>query len=253
MLLEPIQIPTHCPCCNSKLEFVNDQLFCRNTACEAQLSKKLEQFAKVLGIKGLGPKSLEKLDLTDLTELFYLEVDEVARALGSEKVSEKLLAEVDKARNADLQTVLAAFSIPLIGETASKKICSVVNNVDEITEEKCKEAGLGEKATANLMNWLETEFLEMREYLPFSFKVTESRNRENAGETVCITGKLTSFKTKSEAHKALELAGYKPVDAVTKSLKYLVDEANDNSSKRQKAEQYGITIIHNLIEFLNKR
>jgi NAD-dependent DNA ligase len=63
---------------------------------------------------------------------------------------------------------------------------------------------------------------------------------------------LTSFKTKSEASEALVTAGYRVVDSVTKALSYLVDEANDNSSKRKKAEQYGITIVDNLTQFLKK-
>jgi NAD-dependent DNA ligase len=39
-----IKIPTNCPCCEYTLELVNDQLFCRNQACGAQLGKKLEHF-----------------------------------------------------------------------------------------------------------------------------------------------------------------------------------------------------------------
>lgn len=251
MLSEPIKIPTHCPCCSSLLALVKDQLFCRNSSCDAQLSKKLEHFVKVLGIKGLGPKSLVKLSLNDLAELFYLDVEDLTEALGSRKIAEKLLEEVEKAKTADLQTVLASFSIPLIGETASKKICSVVTNIDEITDESCKAAGLGEKATNNLMTWLNTEFREIRDFLPFSYTVTQKRNISgNTGKTVCITGKLTSFKTKSEAHQALEEAGYIPVDSVTKTLNFLVDEANDNSSKRKKADEYRITIIEDLQTFL---
>lgn len=250
MALTPIEIPTHCPCCSSELAFVNDQLFCRNSSCEAQLSKKLEHFVKVLGIKGLGPKSLEKLNLSDLTEIFYLKQADFAAALGSEKLAEKLLEEVDKSKQSPLHTVLASFSIPLIGETASKKLSAVVSHIDEITAEKCKEAGLGEKATTNLLSWLNTEFQEIRSFLPFSFKSSSTGTSSNAGATVCITGKLTSFKTKAQAHEALIAAGYSPVDSVTKTLKFLVDEAGDNSSKRQKADQYGITIIPNLKTFL---
>lgn len=246
-----IEIPTHCPCCASKLEVVNTQLFCRNSSCEAQLYKKLEHFAKVLGIKGLGPKTIDKLGLSDIPELFYLGLEDFSSALGSDKLAEKLLEEVDKARKAPLHLVLASFSIPLIGDTASRKICSVIASVEDITVEKCKEAGLGDKATANLMAWKDTDLAEMREFLPFSFKVEKTNlNRENAGATVCITGKLTSYKTKSEAHEALLNAGYTPVDSVTKTTKYLVDETGGTSSKRQKAEQYGIHIITNLTQFL---
>jgi len=247
-----IEIPTNCPCCDYTLEWVNDQLFCRNTACSAQLNKKLEHFCKTLGIKGFGPKTVEKLQISDITEIYYLDVQQVAEGLNSERMAEKLLDEIERSKGADLATVLAAFSIPLIGNTASTKICSVVSHIDEITYEKCKQAGLGEKATANLLTWIETEYTELKEFLPFSFRSNVQVTSAVDGPTVCITGKLTSFKTKSAANEALVAAGYKVVDSVTKTLGYLIDEANDNSSKRKKAEQYGITIVDNLIQFLQK-
>lgn len=247
-----IQIPTNCPCCSYTLELVNDQLFCRNTSCGAQLSKKLEHFCKVLGIKGMGPKTVEKLQISDLTELFYLEPSDLVEALGSEKIAEKLYQEIDGARGADLSTVLQSFSIPLIGSTASNKITQVVDHIDEINLETCKEAGLGDKATQNLMNWLNTEFKEMKEFLPFSFS-SSKQNTSNADKpTVCITGKLKSCKTKAEAGRLLEQFGYKVVESVTKTLDFLVDEANDNSSKRKKAEEYGINIINDLNQLLKK-
>lgn len=248
-----IQIPTHCPACDYPLETVNQQLFCRNTACSAQLNKKLENFAKVLGIKGLGPKSIEKLNLSDLIELFYLDRASAIEALGSEKVVDKLLDEIERAKNADLATVLASMSIPLVGGTASKKIASVVNSIEEITPEKCKEAGLGEKVTENLINWISIEYQEMKEFLPFSFKSTPVVASNKTGETICITGKLTSYKKKSDATELLEAAGFTVVESVTKSLTYLVDEEDKGSSKRQKAEQYGVTIVTNLNDFLNSK
>lgn len=246
-----IEIPTKCPCCDYTLELVNDQLFCRNQACPAQLNKKLEHFCKVLSIKGFGPKTLEKLELSDITELFYLDYDSVAVALGSQRMAAKLLEEIEKAKNADLATVLAAFSIPLIGETAATKIAAAVGHIEEITQDVCKSAGLGEKATANLLNWFDSEYQELKEFLPFSFKSSKKPMLDNA-KTVCITGKLTSFKTKSEASKKLAEAGYKVVESVTKTLDYLVDEQNNNSAKRTKAEEYGIRIINNLNNFLEE-
>jgi NAD-dependent DNA ligase len=247
-----IEIPTNCPCCEYTLEWVNDQLFCRNTACSAQLSAKVEHFCKTLGIKGFGPKTVEKLQISDITEIYYLDVQQVAEVLNSERTAIKLLDEIERSKTADLATVLAAFSIPLIGGTASTKICGVVSHIDEITHEKCKESGLGEKATLNLLTWIETEYTELKEFLPFSFRSNVQVTSVVDGSTVCITGKLTSFKTKSAANEALAAAGYKVVDSVTKTLDYLIDEANDNSSKRKKAEQYGITIVDNLIQFLQK-
>lgn len=247
-----IEIPTTCPCCDYKLELVKDQLFCRNTSCSAQLNKKLEHFCKTLSIKGLGPKSLEKLNLADITEIFYLDLLDVSTALGSEKTALKLLDEIERAKQADLATVLASFSIPLVGGTASAKIASVVATIEEITLEKCKEAGLGEKVTNNLLSWLDSEYQELKEFLPFSFKPMKKTSNTSLKGIVCITGKLTSYKNKAEATQLLVDAGYSVSDSLTKKTTILVDEENKGSSKRKKAEEYGITIVTNLNDLLKE-
>lgn len=240
--------PTECPTCGYPIERVNDQIFCRNTSCEAQVFGKLLHFVKTLGIKGLGPKTLEKLQLVDINHLFYLDPEDALKALGSEKVVTKILAEIESAKKASLATVLHSFGVPLIGNTAGTKLSKVVNNLDQLTTEKCKEAGLGEKATANLMEWFNTEYQELKEFLPFKFETQCSKLPE--GEVICITGKLSSYKTKAEATTILTSLGYRVVDNVTKTTNYLVDEDNKNSSKRQKADEYLIPIITNLNDFI---
>lgn len=246
-----IEEPTTCPCCEYPLTKINDQLFCKNTACSAQVAKKLEHFCKVLGIKGLGPKTIEKLQIQEVTELYYLDQDDVISVLG-EKTAAKVLDEIERSKSADLATVLASLSIPLIGETASQKVCSVVSDISEINRETCKEAGLGDKATDNLITWLEYEGKDILEFLPFTFK----SNKKSSGtqlKTVCITGKLKSFKKKADAEGALAAAGYKLVDSLTKTTDYLVDEGNSNSTKRATAEKYGIPIITDLNDLLGNK
>ena len=247
-----IEIPTQCPCCDSTLELVNDQLFCKNSGCPAQLNKKVEHFCKTLGIKGFGPKTVEKLQLQDLTEIFFLELEDVTAALDSEKMAAKLLGEIEAAKTAKLDKLLAAFSIPLFGTTAATKLCAVIESIDDITPEICKEAGLGDKVTANLISWLNTEFLEVREFLPFDFQTTANASNTDNAKSICITGKLASYKTKAEATNALQSAGYKVVESVNKITDYLVDEGDKGSAKRKKAEELGIPIITNLNDFLKE-
>lgn len=249
--MQKIDIPQNCPCCSYTLISINSQLYCRNRDCSAQLAKKIENMSKVLSIKGLGPATIIKLGLNDITEVFYLDRDTVIGLLGT-KVADKLLDEIEKSKNADLATVLSSMSIPLMGTTASKKIASVVNSIEEITPDKCREAGLGEKVIENLINWISTEYQEMKEFLPFSFKSTPVISSKEAIGTVCITGKLTSYKNKAEATKLLEAAGFKVVESVTKTLSYLIDEEDKGSSKRQKAEQYGVTIVTNIHDLLER-
>lgn len=246
-----IQIPTHCPSCASPLEWVNDQLFCRNSSCSAQLNKKLEHFTKTLGIKGFGPKTVEKLSLECISDIFFLSKQYLTEQLGSEKVADKLYQEIERSVSSDLATVLASFSIPLIGATASKKISSVVNHISEINQETCRQAGLGEKATNNLVTFLENEFPELEPFLPFSFS-SGTKSSVNNKPAVCITGKLKTFKTKAEAAGELLAMGFSVVESVTKTTQYLVDEENKGSSKRIKADQLGIPIINNLKTFLKE-
>lgn len=246
-----IEIPTHCPCCNYKLELVNDQLFCRNQACDAQLLKRIEHFCKSMGIKGMGIKTIEKLELTDITELYYLDISELSSQLGSKKIAEKLIEEIDHSRNATLEQILPSMSISLVGNTASQKICSVVNHINEINLETCKKAGLGDKVTQNLLDWLKTDFQEMRQFLPFSF-YSKIKTIQTEAKSVCITGKLSSFKTKAEAYKKLTEYGFRITESINKATDYLVDENDKSSTKRKKAEELGIKIITNLNNFLRE-
>lgn len=250
--MQKIEIPTTCPCCSYELVFVNDQLFCRNTACSAQLNKKLENFCKVLSIKGFGPKTIEKLNLADITELFYLDRDLVIEALG-EKVADKLLDEIERSKGADLATVIAAFSIHLVGGTAAKKIATVVSKIEEITQETCKIAGLGAKVTENLLTWIDTDYQEIKEFLPFTFTSGKQKAVNADSKRVCITGKLKSFKKKADAESSLSAAGFTLVDSVTKTTDYLVDEEGKMSSKREKAVSYGITIISDINILLKEK
>ena len=248
MTLKVIEIPTNCPCCDYKLELVNDQLFCRNSLCTAQTNGKVVHFAKTLNIKGLGPSTVEKLGLDSVLDIYYLDLDEVSQLIG-EKLATKLLNEIELSKTTSLAQALAAFSIPLVGITTSEKLTKVISGFDEISFSKCKEAGLGEKASNNLMEWFTTEYREIRDFLPFQFKESGNVILDD-NKIVCITGKLKSVKTKKEAEVLLNARGYTVVDNLTKSVKILIDESDKISSKRSKAESMGIPIITNLSEFL---
>jgi len=242
--------PTNCPVCDSKLELVNDQLFCRNASCEAKVAKKIEHFAKTLKIKGLGPATIEKLGLSSIMEIYSLNKELAEEDLGS-KIAIKLFQEIEYSKSASFATVLAGMSIPLIGSTAASKLAEHVNSFDDISEVACKAAGIGEKATNSLQDWLYYEYPELKEFLPFKFDRFVSKPDVNS-QTICISGKLSSFSTKSKAAEALEAKGFRVTDNLTKTVDFLVDEENKGSSKRVKAESYGITVISDLNYFISQ-
>ena len=245
--------PTNCPACNSVLEFVGDQLFCMNSSCSAKSAKRLEHFAKTLKIRGLGPSTIERLGLDDYEDIYSLTQEEISFLLDSEKLGTKLHNEIQKSKSVDLITLLPAFSIPLIGSSASNKLAKHISSLSEITPEICSEAGLGPKAASNLMDWLVNTFHFQGYYnLPFTFtcnKRAEVTNTDTKG-TVCITGKLKSYPTKAAAQQVLIKSGYLVKDNLTKDVTILVNESGIASAKTKKAEQMGITINQNLKELI---
>lgn len=240
-----IQPPTECPSCQSKLVWVNDQLYCKSDECGDRMYKAVEHFASTLKIKGLGPSSIRKLDIRTPVEIYSL--DDMDERLGSSKLAEKLAVEIENSKAAPLNMVLPALGIPLIGQTASDKLSKVVDSLYDVTSEICKEAGLGEKATNNLMGFLQTFDYE----LPFSYLFAK-KSEPTKTEVVCITGKLISFKTKAAATEALEARGYTVKSSVTKDVTILVNEGGEESAKTVKARESGVTIVNNLKQYLGE-
>jgi NAD-dependent DNA ligase len=236
MIIEP---PNVCPSCESKLAIENNILYCRNNLCPAQGQKLVENFAKNMKILGLGPASIKKLDFTSIYDIYDCSQEYIVDRLG-EALGCKLYKNIENSKGASLNQVLPSLGIPLIGKTAAEKICSVAAHISDITPELATST-LGPVAASNLISWLE---MEAWETLPFSF----ASEKVKSGRTVCITGKLKSFKTKSEAAKYLEGKGYKVVDSITKTTEILVNESGIESEKTKKASANGTLIVNNILE-----
>ena len=93
--------PTNCPSCMTELVWEKDQLFCHNTNCSGKTSKKIEHFAKALKIKGLGPRTVQKLKIDSIFDLYELPLEIMIEALQSEKLAVKLHREIENSKLAD--------------------------------------------------------------------------------------------------------------------------------------------------------
>lgn len=245
-----IEIPSKCPSCTKELELVNGQLFCRNAECPARTSKALVHFTSVLKIKGVGPKSLDKLGFTSPIELYNTPIEYFIEILG-EKVAFKIYKEIVESKKADLRIVLQALGINRIGETASRKISQVVSHISEINEETCTAAGLGRVDTGILVTWLNNN-KELLDSLPFTFNSINTQ--KPLGKTkgcVCITGHLRNFNNRNDAKKYLENLGYTITDTVSAKTTALICEEDKESTKTTQAKARNIPIL--TIESLIKR
>ena len=252
--MQKIIPPTNCPSCNSVLEWKKDMLYCISDTCGVKSQKSIEHWAKTLKIKGLGPATIEKLNIDTLMDIYEIPGQYIELALGSEKLATKLFGEIEKSKSLPLNKVLPAFGIPLIGNSASGKLCSVIQTLEELTPSKCKEAGLGPKATSNLMEWLEGEYENnIKPRMKFEPKSEQRVERPVANKgIVCISGKLSSVKTKAVAETLLTEAGYTVKSSLTKDVTILINESGIESAKTTKARKSGVTIVEDLNELLEK-
>ncbi|AXC40222.1 NAD-dependent DNA ligase [Salmonella phage S133] len=253
-----IEIPTQCPSCGSKLDLVNGQLFCRNkSSCPAQSSKLIENFCTKMKLKGFGPKTIEKLELTKISELFYLTEEDLVGAVGS-KVAAKLISELNTKVRGDIDfgSVLGSLGIPLIGEVAAKKLSQNCTSFHDVKADG--------KAGENYKTWLNSPQGKDVIELPWKFStgirgtkadiiITDDLVAQPNGITVCITGSLQDFANRTDATNYLESLGYTVKKSVTKDVKYLIceDESKRSSSSYKKAETNGIEIL-SIKELLEK-
>jgi len=233
-----IKAPTNCPSCNSLLKTVGEQLYCTNEECGDKQYKNVEHFCKTIKIKGLGPSTIKFLDIRTINEIYELD-------LPAGKTYKNIAIEIEKSKLATLNVLLPALGIPLIGQTATDKLANVVDTLQEVTELKCREAGLGEKATSNLMDFL----FDFDYDLPFDFKFAK---KTATNGIVCITGKLTSYKNKAEATKVLQARGYAVRPSITKETTILINESGEETAKVIKARASSITVVNNINIFLGE-
>lgn len=232
-----VEIPDTCPQCGSPIVRINEQLFCKNPDCFGVIFKRIENFAKVLKIKGLGSKTIEKLGIESIEDIYRLNREDIVVGIG-EKLADKLLKEIDASKTVSFADFITAFSIPLISSGTASKLAKVVSSFGEINRESCKKAGVGDKATANLLNWLENTWPNLE--LPIIVIFQEPLKQKL---TVCISGKLTSFATKAEAEKWLLENNVEVVSSMSKKVEYLIKEDDKHSSKYDYAIKNDVPIV----------
>lgn len=151
---QPFDILAHlcdqCPACGGPIHrepgFV--AYLCKNVACPAQLTRRLEYFAKrgALEIDGLGgivaDKLVERGLVQDPLDLFDLRIEELGplnlgttedpRIFG-EKNARKVLDAIDQSKNLPLARWLHALAIPEVGETTAHDLAKILPDLESLT------------------------------------------------------------------------------------------------------------------------
>lgn len=203
-------------------------------ASSSDYKRLIEYFVKQLGVKGLGPKSIEKLNITHPSELFDNSID--WDILG--KNGFKILQELNRPK--PYETVLASLGIPGVGKSTAKVIAQKINRFDRLRDIEYESIrNIGPKTIDNILAWLDVNE-EWVSKLPYSLE-REPEYFEEDLIRVAISGKLDM--TKNDLREHLKEYGVVVKDGVTKDLDFLIS-SGENTSKTNRAKQYGIPIIN---------
>ncbi len=250
--------PDTCPVCDSPVERDGPLAFCSGgLACEAQLERAVEHYGsrKGLDIEGLGGERVAQLVdeglVEGLADLYRLEVDDLAELDGwGERSAEKLLAEIDDAREPPLDAFLAALGIPEVGESTARNVAREFGSVDALPLEDDADFDAFEERLQTVPDVGPTvahrarEFFESRENraaLDDLLHEVDPRDVEREegdapleGLTFVFTGSLSV--PRSDASDLVERHGGRVTSSVSSNTSYLVVGDSPGQNKRDDAD-----------------
>lgn len=223
-------------------DFIGEKVFRKGpklyTASQKGSSQKLtEHFIKTMEIKGLGPASVKKLDINHPIDIYR-----DTNAFGDLGVNgDKIIEEIERSKRKPYYRVLASLGIPGLGVTAAKKIIEKIpsfRNLRDIETTDIK--GIGHATKDSILSWLD-ENEDWVEKLPLQLEYISNVNDITvSSKKVCITGKLDM--TRNDLSQILSDKGFSVTTSVTKDC-YALIAGDTTSSKYQKAEKLGVSII----------
>lgn len=267
------KLPQVCPICGAKTEIIkendSEMLYCSNPNCEGKLINRLDHFCgkKGLDIKGLSKATLEKLVdwgwISNFSDIFNLQdyKEEWIKKPGfGEKSVDKILnAIVESANNINLENLLAAAGIPLVGRVMTKQLAKEYRGSYVAFREDVEGGydfsefeGIGVVMCDSILGYDYTELDTIYDMLEDEFNNNIQKTYNNNKEEVkslenlvfCITGKVNKFKNRDELKANIESKGGKVVGSVSKNVNYLINNDNTSTSaKNLKAKELGIKII----------
>ena len=257
---EKLDIPSHCPSCDSHLLHFEDEvaLRCINPRCPAQIMEGLIHFASrdTMNITGLGPSIVEKLFaanlVKDVADIYRLKEEDFLLLEGvKEKSAAKLYQAIQASKENSAEKLLFGLGIRHVGSKASQLLLQHFHSIENLAqadpEEVASIESLGGVIAKSLQTYFATEGSEilLRELKEAGVNLdykgqTVVADAALSGLTVVLTGKLERLK-RSEAKNKLESLGAKVTGSVSKKTDLVVAGA-DAGSKLQKAQELGIEV-----------
>ena len=256
----PIEMPTHCPACDSELVKPDGEAVtrCVNLTCPAQQLRTLIHYCSKAGldIEGLGRKYVEQLYdegmIETIPDLYSLERERLQDLDGwGEKSADNVLAALEGAKKPMLARFLAALGIRYIGEINATLLESHFHSLEKLRQATREELldidGIGEQAADSLVSYFGSERVaSMLDQLadggvrPVALEQTAA-DLALTGATIVFTGSLNRM-SRDEAKKLVKEHGGQIASSITKKVTHVV-AGEKAGSKLRKAEELGKSIL----------
>jgi len=251
-----------CPVCGSDLERKESEAdyYCTNPHCDAKKIESLIHFAsrKAMNIEGLGDRIIEQFyndklvqRIPDIYTLEQHKMDLVVKEGFGQKSIQKLLDNIDKSKENNLDKLLFGLGIRHVGEKVSSVLARNYPLLDDLftatKEELIHIDEIGDviadsvvsyfKDEANIQTLVELKMLGMN----MNYTSNTVEKAEFSSKTFVLTGKLELYK-RDEAKSLIESLGGNVSSSVSKKTDYVV-AGEDAGSKLKKAQELGVTIL----------
>ena len=167
------------------------------------------------------------------------------------KGTEKMLAELDKAKSQPLARVLVALSIRHVGPTAARALADAFRSMDALraasVDELAAVEGVGEEIGRSLRDWFTVDWhLEVlqawaRAGVCMADEAPEEASDVLAGLTIVVSGAMPGYDREG-AKEAITARGGKAAGSVSKKTS-LVVAGPGAGSKEKKAKELGVPVI----------
>jgi len=258
--------PRRCPSCGAATVIISTQkktervdfLHCTGSFCKAQTAGKIEHYAKVMEIDGLGSTIVDQLcehGVKTPVDLYRLTSSGMIRNVErlGEKGANKILQNIQDHKTVPLHTFLRALGIHNLGNHVSEEIGKHYTNIEDVlamTADDFRKLEKVDKLAESFVRDLKQATPMIRRLLDFvtiSSQAPQKSTGAFSGQSFVFTGALEHMGRK-EAQKAVQERGGDTPSGVKKDLTYLVVGGDESSSKQDKADKYnsegaGIKII----------
>lgn len=251
--------PTVCPACGGALTQRGAHIFCLNRqSCRPQAIARMAHFASRQGmdIEAFSEKTAElfydNLGVRSAADLYTLDKASMVVLKGfGEKKADKLLAELNKSKDCELDAFLFAIGIPNIGKKTARDLMEHFGSLDSLMQADEDELtaldDVGGIVAASITEFFADEDNQafVRRLLACGVK-PQIHQEEAAGElfagmTFVLTGTLPTL-TRAQAEEMIRKNGGKATGSVSKKTSVVL-AGESAGSKLEKAQKLGVRIM----------